>query len=568
MEAGGPTTEAESEGLTAESESPNPTTESERPSPSPTTESEGLSPKTESESESPSPTTESESPSPKTESESESESPSPTTGSESESPSPTTESESPSPTTESESPSPTTEPASASPSPTTESETESPSPTTESESESPSPTESASATAEGGSGSDPKTRKGSLRERIAQDREAQRLRRAEFLAGRLVKALALLVVLLAAAWIWRAPVLRQIAQRDLGDVRVWALNWLCELEDPGSFDLFMAGLAEEERTELFTTLIFRIAGRAQAPVEGKPAPPDDADAVAAHGATILSFLQSGQAEQNRAGLRAMVALRERAWIDSPERLAAVGALLDPQRGAITRRFAALVLRGVGVPEHLRQRVLHAALEDADRQVRRFAVQALAASGDQSVVERLRLGLRDPAPEVKREVYLALTKLGAEVALGDLVDIYEESPMHRDVVLDVLGSREGPEVLRLLERGIGDPSPGTRLAAVEALAKRPGEQVRVLLLDGLQDSNASVRLAAIDALASRPDASRSLGPLVEALSHHEGWEELRRLHLALSTAASDAQVPTPIQRVESSWIKAIDGWRRYLEARQR
>lgn len=530
------------EGSSGEAESPTPKAEPETPTP-------------EAEPEAPTPEAEPEAPTPEAEAEA------PTPEAEAEAPTPEAEPETPTPEAEPEAPTPQTE-GSRSELP------EGPAPVAEAPPPKTEPEAAAAAPAASPASSADKERKGSLRERIAADREAERLRRAEFLSGRVAKVLVGLLLLLAAAWFWRAPLLRQLAQRDLGDLQTWALNWLCELEDPGSFELFMAGLAKEERTELFTTLIFRVAGREHAPREGKPRPPADPDAVAAHGTTILDFLQSPDAGRRRAGLRAMVALREREWVASPERVAAVGALLDPGQDPVTRRFAALVLRGVGVPEHLRKRVLNAALEDSDRQVRRFAVQALAASGDEGVVERLRLGLRDPAPEVKREVYLALTQLGAEVALGDLVDIYEESPMHRDVVLDVLGARQGPEVMQLLARGVGDPSASTRMAAVEALAARPGEDVRHLLVDALEDGNAAVRLAAIDALASRPDATRSLGPLVEALSHHEGWEELRRLHRALSRAASDAQIPTPIQRVKSSWVKAIDGWRRYLEAQQR
>ncbi len=394
---------------------------------------------------------------------------------------------------------------------------------------------------------------------------ADALARRERLMQRALLAAAALAVLAGVLWLARAPILRELAERP-GVVGAWALDELVELRDPASFPLFVRHFLED--TETYHLVVFEVGGRARAPSEDE-VPPDDPEAVAAHQRALLAALADPERDVRGGALRALYALKERAWAREPALLAAAAHFLalseeptpSPREEARERRFAALVLREANpVPPVLRD----AALRDPDRLVRRFAVEAFGRGEGASVEvarEVLETALRDPAPEVVRAAHLGLVRIGAEVSFELLAELLEDEPgAMRPEVLRALRGRPEPEATRLLVRGLEDAAPGARLAAVEGLADREGEAARLALERALRDPEPSVRLKAAEALGARADGAAAEAALTAALERHEGWHELRGLHHALERVTG-VDLPDPTQGEPASWERAIEGWRR-------
>lgn len=407
-------------------------------------------------------------------------------------------------------------------------------------------------------------KKGSLRERIDQDRAARRQRRLEALRGPLPKILAAIVVALALLYVVRAPILRAVAVQG-GDVGAWAVDRLAAMKDPGSFALFVAQLGKGQDSARFHHLVFLLGGRAQAPRKNAPVPPDDPDAIAWHTKVLTEALGSDDPATRRGGLRALLALRKRTWTRTEPTLAAAARLLDRTQDLRTRCHAALLFTYSPAPASLHPPLLAAALEDPSREVRRFAVEALGRTGAKTLARPLATALSDAAPEVRREAQLALVRLGAAVSFETLEGIYRsDRPAHRPAVVEAIAGLSDPRALRLLLEATREKHPGTRLAATKGLATRGGTQALAALQRALRDANSSVRLAAIDALAERKDGAAAVAAMIDALARHEGWEELRRLHQAL-IRHTGADVPAPVQSQERTWLQTIDAWERYRDS---
>ena len=391
-----------------------------------------------------------------------------------------------------------------------------------------------------------------LRARLEQDRAGKgRLPLRKLAAGAAGLAAVALGVYLA-----RAPLLRVLAQRP-DAVGGWALGELVEMRDPGSFGLFVERFLSD--TETFHRVVFEVGGRAAASELGALAP-DDPAAIDEHRGILVAALTDRRAEVRAGALRALFALKDRPWTRDPVLLEEVAAILSRRADApaIERRFAAFVLRAgptAAIAAALRQ-----GARDPDRQVRRIAVEALGATPDPEDEATLRDALRDEAPEVARAAHLALARRGADVALETLVDLYDEDrPGHRQEVLRAVAGRPEPAAEALLLRGLEDAVGNTRLEAVAGLRAREGASALEGLCRALSDLEPSVRLAAAEALASRPDARAAAPRLVSALARHEGWEEVRTLHDALSRVTG-VEVAAPRQGDRRTWVAAIEAWR--------
>lgn len=401
------------------------------------------------------------------------------------------------------------------------------------------------------------------RERIAQDRALQAARRRELLTGRLATALLVLLVLAGIAFLARRPLLRTLARSGEGELNRWALNYLSGLEDPEAFDLYVAKMGVE--SDQFTPLVYRLAGRDRAPDEAG-VPPDDSAQIEEHRQVLIEAIRNEEPELQRGGLRAFACLRKREWIRHPELLQSVADALSSQ-DTISRRFAAIGLRNVAPTPTHQARLLNTVRSDTDRLVRRFAVQALARSGDPSLGAEL-AALEDEAPEVQRELFLALARLGVPVPLERLRALYSEFPTLRQTVVESLAKRSEAGVDELIEAAIRDPSPGTRLAAAKALRERTRPEGLDALSYALGDADPAVRLESIDSIVARPDGKRALPSLVSALEDHQGWEELRRLHMTLETLTGHQGVPDPVQSQELTWTRTQGAWRSYLREQRK
>ncbi|MBL4848492.1 MAG: HEAT repeat domain-containing protein, partial [Planctomycetes bacterium] len=396
-----------------------------------------------------------------------------------------------------------------------------------------------------------------VRDRLAKDRAYQRARRQALLTGRLATVLLVLAVLIGILYVARRPILRSVARAGEGELNAWALDILSRLEDPESFDLYVAHMST--RSDRFTPLVYRVVGRTSAPTAKGVIPPDDPDAVIVHTEVLISAIRGEKVEVQRGGLRAFSCLRERSWIRDPALLDCVAEALSSQ-DAITRRFAAIGLRNLSpIPAH-HARLLTTVKSDPDRLARRFAIQALAKSEDPKIGAELAT-LKDDAPEVQRELFLAVARLGVPVPMSRLRALYTDFPTLRQTVIESLAARSDAGVEDLIELAIRDPSPGTRLAAAKALAKRQRRTGLDALLYALGDGDHAVRLEAIDSILARADGREAIPALVGALGDHQGWEELRRLHVALSSLTGHS-VPNPVQSQELTWTRAISAWRTY------
>jgi HEAT repeat protein len=401
------------------------------------------------------------------------------------------------------------------------------------------------------------------RERIAQDRALQAARRRALLTGRLATGCLVFLVLVGLAFLGRRPLLRTLARAGEGELNQWALNVLAGLEDPGAFDLYVAKMGV--KSDQFTPLVYRLAGRDRAP-DDSGIPPDDPDQIEEHRQVLIKAVREDEPELQRGGLRAFACLRKREWIRDPELLQSVADALS-SKDAISRRFAAIGLRNVAPTPLHQARLLNSVRSDTDRLVRRFAVQALARSQDPSLGAEL-AALEDEAPEVQRELFLALARLGVPVPLKRLRALYSEFPTLRQTVVESLSKRDEAGVDELIEVAIRDPSPGTRLAAAKALRERTRAEGLDALCYALGDADPAVRLESIDSIVARSDGKRALPSLVGALEDHQGWEELRRLHVTLETLTRHQGVPDPVQSQELTWARTQAAWRSYLRGQRK
>ena len=137
---------------------------------------------------------------------------------------------------------------------------------------------------------------------------------------------------------------------------------------------------------------------------------------------------------------------------------------EARRRAIERLAAVEPVDGIGP--------LHHALGDDDWQVRRHAVQALAARGDASLVDALITALRDSHRNFSvlssALQLLAMTGVDVTAALVDLLR-HPDSDLRIQAAL-ALGSQTGPEAVDALLQALDDPDPNVRFHAIEALGK--------------------------------------------------------------------------------------------------
>jgi HEAT repeat protein len=151
--------------------------------------------------------------------------------------------------------------------------------------------------------------------------------------------------------------------------------------------------------------------------------------------------------------------RERALADQLRQ-----ASPDARRRAIEQLAAVEPVEGVGP--------LHEAIGDDDWQVRRRAVQALAARSDAPLVDAVIAALRDSHRDFSvlssALQLLAITGVDVTAALADLLR-HPEADLRIQAAL-ALGSQTGPEAVDALLGALDDPDPNVRFHAIEALGK--------------------------------------------------------------------------------------------------
>ncbi len=407
----------------------------------------------------------------------------------------------------------------------------------------------------------------SLRQRVAREREIERLRQREIVMLRFPKAAAALLMLAGLIFLARVPILRGVAlsESSLGS---WAVYELAEMRDPGSFAYYVERLGQGKDTQIYNQLVYLGGGRASIAPDGQDPGPDDPAAIEEHVAILSAGLVGEREDRRRGALYALWTLEDRAWTRSDALLGKVAGLLDPPcNDAVARRYASMVLKASPAPKTTHKALLRAALKDDDRSVRKNAVEAVGNTAVRELGAALVPALQDEFPEVRRQASLSLVQLGHDVPLGTLIQIYDaDNAANRAEVLEVIAQRDAPEVVEILLEGLRVNAAVTRMVAIAGLATRPGERPRLGLEDALKDPNPGVRLAAIEALGEREDGRDAVPGLVGALHKHEGWQEISLLHRTL-TALTAAKIPAPTP-LEESWEPTIVGWEAFLHAEGR
>lgn len=418
----------------------------------------------------------------------------------------------------------------------------------------------------------PAARGKTIRERMAADRATAEARRRGLLGRRLAGSMLVAALAVGGLFALRAPLLRSLARAEPS--RTWAVERLLRLRDGGSFDIYVAqlGLPDADRAA-YNRAVFLLGGRRALPpgMDDEPVGAEEPAAIAEHQATLRAALDGDdpldplRGVRTRGALYALWTLQDRPWAREEGLLLAAARHLATD-DAVTRTYAAMVLRPSPAPRGAIEPLARAARQDPHALVRRYAVQALGATGDRGVAPLLEPALEDPDVEVRREATVALTRLGQAPAFERLERLFlDERPALRGQVLEAVAASADERATGLLLQGLRpDEALETRRAAVAGLARRDGEAARAGLEAALRDREPLVRAGAAAALATRADGKLAVPALVEALGRHDGRGELEELHEALRTLTG-AELPGPGPE-PATWPPVVEGWRRWLAAR--
>jgi HEAT repeat protein len=207
--------------------------------------------------------------------------------------------------------------------------------------------------------------------------------------------------------------------------------------------------------------------------------------------------------------------------------ASVASLLATLDGgdAPARRRAALALAERDLPRRALDALAVAGSDDADSEVRQFAVEALGeAGGDRAAV---REALADPDPWVRAEAVVALDHLDREAA-ADAVEraLDDDHPAVRRNALISLVRVRGEAMRPALLDALSDPSDRVREWAAKLLGEVDGDDVRTALAEAAAaDESDVVRDAAARALDGDGDAPA--GSFDEVASAADGLDVLNR-----------------------------------------
>jgi HEAT repeat protein len=136
------------------------------------------------------------------------------------------------------------------------------------------------------------------------------------------------------------------------------------------------------------------------------------------------------------------------------------------------------------------------LTDEYKSVQESAIQALAAIGDQSVIERLVKEYTLQNAPLRRNIALLLGKFATAGAADALVfALKDEEAEVRKAVVHALGNLPEVRSLRPLMLAVTDDDPEVRMLAAEALGRLSAPSVSEALISLLEDQDLWVRAVA-------------------------------------------------------------------------
>lgn len=225
-----------------------------------------------------------------------------------------------------------------------------------------------------------------------------------------------------------------------------------------------------------------------------------ARALLQHPESVRAVLASRLEGQDEAAVAAIIEVLGDAHVpELEEPLVRLGSRVP----ASCRRTA---LRAVArIPGSRAEVLLLRALADRDHGVQVEALDLLVARGGDKVRTTLLvlLGVDD---SLRYHVIRALARLGRQEAVGPLIALYPQAPLHERIeILSALGRLSGREAIPFLRKALADPQPEIRRATARVLALSAGPGELQLLAE----------LAADADWVLRAEAARALGGLGEA-----------------------------------------------------
>jgi HEAT repeat protein len=243
-------------------------------------------------------------------------------------------------------------------------------------------------------------------------------------------------------------------------------------------------------------------------------------AVLAKDAQVTATLVHGLAADTPA-VRAMAA-RLLGRLGDQGSVPALASRLDDGDGGVRAAaidaLAALAYQS-SLPEPVRQALVR--FDDPETLVRRASVRAVGVIEPEVIVAAAPELSKDPAPEVRSELAVALIRADEEDRPHALLVALLEAddPAARLAGLDAVGRLGGHAPSKRIPDYLADPSPRVRAGAVRALAAVDGsEDLEAPFVAALDDDALAVRQAAAAVLRER---SRPANGLLEVLDHGSG-----------------------------------------------
>lgn len=223
-----------------------------------------------------------------------------------------------------------------------------------------------------------------------------------------------------------------------------------------------------------------------------------------------------------------------------------------------RREAAVDLGRAGRPAAA---LLLRALGDSDWRVRKTAVEALAAVGDDDVISGLvaALSAHDNAGR-RNSAIETLIQIGGSAVPALLAVLDTPDPDVRKFAVDILGDIRDTRAVPVLMQALDDPDENLRVSAAEALGKIGDRRAVDKLISCLAPGDRGwLDYAAAEALGAIGDA-RALGPLLTALGRSSlrepVLEALGRIGSAETAAPLAAGLRDPLRIVREVCTSAL------------
>lgn len=164
-----------------------------------------------------------------------------------------------------------------------------------------------------------------------------------------------------------------------------------------------------------------------------------------------------------------------------------------------RNLAGEVLTQIGPPA---VPVLAAAIDDPDKDVRKFAIDVLSLLPAHNLSYRIAAHLDDEDPNVRLAAIDALAALGASEHADALMAMYDPEPLARPGIVAALGVfTEHTDAIdpAFFGRALGDDDPVVQFAAAEALSRVHDPSLITLLVDKVHHVDPMARPVVLDSL---------------------------------------------------------------------